>query len=155
MSLLTNIVNSVSQAQLVVAPKIDAAAIYNDVQKVVAKYSVAANGGAVGIIEVPLLKTLPAGAIVYSMIVDITTPLFDDGNGASVSVGVLTSDDMVVESYISDAPWNIGALPFESDSSNFVKVTSDTSTVKVEVLDYDLFSGAFTITLLYVVSEVV
>ena len=154
MSLLTNIVNNVSEAQIVSTPQVNGMYIYNDVQKVVAKYSVADNGGSIGVIDVPLLGVLPAGAIVYSMIVNVTTALFDDDNGAAVSAGVLTSDDMV-ESYITDTPWNIGALPFESDPYNFVKVTSDTTTMKIEILDYDLYNGAITFTLLYVVSDVV
>jgi hypothetical protein len=110
-------------------------------------YSFGVNGGGIGTISLPIGMTIPAGSVVYGLVINTTTNVTSATDNATVALGINTAGDLQAATLVSATPFNVGATTTIIAASP-VTVSSNTTvimTVGVEAL----LTGAFTASLLY------
>lgn len=70
-----------------------------------ARYSFAADGGAVGTIPLLGASLIPSGAVILGGFVDVVTPPTSGGAG-TLAISVEGAGDIVVAAAVSGAPWS-------------------------------------------------
>lgn len=145
MSLVSALSNSVTQGLHAVSPQVAFQNSVSNVKVANAKYAFAVNGGSAGTINLTLDQIIPVAAIVYSVILDVTTPLA--GAGASVALNIDTFA-MQASTAVTNAPWN-AAVPSQTAAANFRKIVTATNTVQFVIANAALTAGAVNISVLY------
>lgn len=112
-----------------------------------ASYSFAADGGAVGNINLLPAATIPAGAVILGGFIDVTTPL-TSGGAATIALQVEGAADLLAA--LAVASWTAGRksiLPAFTGASS-VKTTVARNVVAV-IAAAALTAGAFDVYLFY------
>ena len=126
---------------------------YGALRVVRASYSFAADGGAVGSINLLPSADIPAGAIILGGLVDVTTPP-TSGGAATLAVQVEAAGDMVAAAAVSGAPWSTtgrkSVVPAFTGATS-VKTTAARNVVAV-VGTAALTAGAFDVYLFFIVT---
>jgi hypothetical protein len=146
MSLLSSLSNSVTQGVYAVSPQVAFQTAGSNVKVANATYNFAVNGGTIGTKNLILDQIIPVGAIVYSVILDVTT-LLAGGAGASVALNI-DAFAMQANTVVTNAPWN-AAVPSQTAAGNFKKVVAATNTVQLVIANAALTAGAVNISVLY------
>ena len=149
MSLISDQVTHVAQAQYVIAPSLYASAIQGNVNIASATYTYSAANGAIAVHALTLDKVIPAGATVISLQFDISVALA--GAGASLSAGVVAATDIVPATAIAGVGslWNVGANPTQSSETTFVKLAANKSQVLLGITGAVLTAGVMQVNVLY------
>lgn len=115
-----------------------------------ADYSLAADGGAVGTINLLPAGTIPSGAIILGGWLEVTTAL-TSGGAATVSVEVEAAGDVIAAAAVGGAPWSTtgrkNTVPAFTGASSVATTAARTVTATVAVAA--LTAGAFRVYLVY------
>jgi hypothetical protein len=117
-----------------------------------ARYSFAADGGAVGAITLLPSAAIPSGAIIINSFVEVLTAP-TSGGAATIAVHVEGAGDIVAAAAISGAPWSTtgrkAGIPVSAATS--VKTTAARN-VTATIATAALTAGIFDVYLVYVVA---
>lgn len=138
--------NNVIEGALGVAGALSAEAtaarpvVYGALRAVRARYSFAADGGAVSTIALAGAAVIPLGAVILGGFVDVITPPTSGGAGTA-AIQVEAANDIVLAAAVSGAPWST------TGRKSVIPVFTGATTVKTTAArDISLVVGAFALT---------
>jgi hypothetical protein len=123
--------------------------VHSALRSVRARYSFAADGGAVGAIALLGSTAIPSGAVILGGFIDVITPP-TSGGAATIALGVEGAADLQAAAAISGAPWSTagrksvipvftGATTVKTTAARDITATVATAALTAGVFDVYLF----------------
>ncbi len=114
-----------------------------------ARYSFAADGGAVGSINLAGASIIPAGAIVLATLLSVVTPP-TSGGAATIAVGVEAAGDQQTAAAISGAPWSAAGAKWATQTfTTAPDVTTAARDIVATIATAALTAGVFDVYVFY------
>lgn len=115
-----------------------------------ARYSFAADGGAVSTIALAGSSIIPSGAVVLASLINVVT-VPTSGGAATISVGVEAAADQQAAAAISGAPWSTTGAKWATQTfTTAPDVTTAARDISIDIATAALTAGVFDVYVFYI-----